>query len=143
MIQIRRLLGVTLILALCLTMLGVQSCAAQKSSNIPDIGLNINTRWDYDLRGMIAPGGFTGVRLHDTWDVVEKQKGVLAVNDKFDREIRELAGQGVKPLVILAYGNSLYTGAWGNPPKSAEQLDAYANYVRFMVNKYKDITNLW
>ena len=96
-----------------------------------------------------------------SWDYVERKRGVLAVDPKLDDYVNSLIDNGVSVQIQLIYGNPMYTSPSGKkpdsiirepgsfhnddrslysvfwPPRTPEQIDAFDNYVRFMVNHFR------
>ena len=101
--------------------------------------------YDLGLRWMRL-GGWGGTL---DWDWVEYEKGRYRIDPRTDAAITEVANNGIKILMILCYGNWLYTEEgkrpampvpWGAPAPFAgtpEQMEAYKNYCRFMARHFK------
>lgn len=84
------------------------------------------------------------------WHRIERKKGVLEFPDSLndlDQLVTRSAQRGVRPLLILAYGNPLYDN--GGQLSSAEGIAAWSRYVRFVVKHFKgrvdqfEIWNEW
>jgi hypothetical protein len=95
------------------------------------------------------------------WDWVERKKGEYSVVPELDDYIDSLVENGVHIEMQLLYGNPLYTSPAGHlpetitpasgsahnpdrsiyslfwPPKSPEQIQAFTNYARWMVNHFR------
>lgn len=102
--------------------------------------------------------GLKWVRIgyHDdpiNWHWVEKSPGVLAVDPVADASIDYLLERGVNIVMVLAFGNRHYTQSdparklpqlWEwyyenpAPPTTPAALSAWARYVRFMAETYRD-----
>jgi len=102
--------------------------------------------------------GFKWVRFgfHDdviNWHYVEQQRGKLAVDPVADLAVTDMVAHGVDVVLSLGFGNRLYTQKdptrhlpqlwewyWENPapPTTPEALDAWARYVRFMAQHFRD-----
>ena len=95
------------------------------------------------------------VGYHDdpiNWHWVEKQKGVLQIDPVTDAAVTELVSHGVNIVMSLNFGNRLYCGPaartlpqlweWNYdmpaPPTTPEALAAWARYVEFMVQHFRD-----
>jgi hypothetical protein len=105
----------------------------------------------YDLGLKLARIGY-----HDdpiNWHWVEKQRGKLQIDPYADASITDLVDHGVDIVMSLGFGNRLYTQKdqtrklpqlWQwyyedpAPPTTPEALDAWARYVRFMAEHFKD-----
>ena len=86
----------------------------------------------------LEQGRFTSFRDEVFWHRLERKKGVL----EFPESLRDLdqlvtlsAQRGVRPLLILDYGNPFYDG--GGQLSSPEALAAWSRYVRFVVKHFK------
>ena len=111
-------------------------------------------RWYWPLH---YDAGFKWARVgyHDdpiNWHWVEKEKGVFKVDPEADVAVTELAAHGVNIVMSLDFGNRLYCGPatrplpqlweWNfdmpAPPTTPEALGAWARYVEFMVQHFRD-----
>lgn len=92
----------------------------------------------------VAELGIKWARIQSGWQRTEIEKGVYDFN-WIDSVIDNLIKRGIEPWVCLCYGNQLYDdlakkvfGAVGCPPIfTAEQKNAWKNYVKAFVNRYK------
>lgn len=103
---------------------GVQTHYAQGKGKLPD-NLELAQR---------AGAGF--IRDEIYWGTIEKSKGVYFFSPNYDDYINKALQLGLKPLIILDYGNSLYGGG---APTTAEQLAAWRGYVRAVVQRYRQV----
>ncbi len=95
------------------------------------------------------------------WDWVEHQRGVYSVAPELDDYVDSLVDNGVETQLQLCYGNPMYTAPAGKlpdsiipapesvhnpdyglysifwPPKTPEQIEAFARYTKWMVNHFK------
>jgi len=103
-----------------------------------------------------------------SWDWVEQTPGHYSVRPEVDEAIRSLADNGVRIEMQLLYSNPLYQGDPAHrpariqpappgispsldsrtnpifyPPSDEEQITAFLNYVRFMVDRYKGTIQHW
>jgi hypothetical protein len=102
-----------------------------------------------------------------SWDWVERGPGVYSVLPEVDEAIRSLLDNGISIEMQLCYGNALYQGDRANRPKRIEpappgigenekpphpifqglttddEIDAFLNYTRFMVSRYKGKIKGW
>jgi hypothetical protein len=102
-----------------------------------------------------------------SWDWVEQSPGVYRVRPEVDEAIRSLVDNGVSIEMQLCYSNALYQGdpktrsahidpappGIGDQDKPApaifhglktdEEIEAFLNYTRFMVTRYKDKIKNW
>lgn len=89
---------------------------------MPD-ALGVNIHFTTEKPGeakMIADGGFRVLRMDFSWAGTEREKGVYNWA-AYDRLAQTMAKNGLKPLFILDYGNSLYSPA---PPIEPAANDA-------------------
>ena len=91
--------------------------------------------------------GAKRIRLQGGWSKCEKVKGVYDFG-WLDAVIPDAASRGVAPWVELSYGNPIYEGGgeaklMGHIPTSPEGLQAWDNWVKAMVNRYKNQVPEW
>jgi hypothetical protein len=86
----------------------------------------------------LKQGGFTSFRDEVFWHRLETKQGAL----EFPQNLRDLdelvtraSQRGVRPLLILNYGNRFYDG--GGLLSSEAGIAAYSRYVRFVVKHFK------
>jgi hypothetical protein len=92
-----------------------------------------------DLK-LIQDAGFNSVREDLPWKEIERQKGTLSMPPAFDTIIDRIIGAGLKPLVILDYGNPFYDN--GDKPTSDEAITAYGRYAEFVAHHFKGRVNM-
>ena len=96
---------------------------------------------------------------HDTllWRFVEQEKGKYVIDEKTDQVITEAANNGCNIVIILTYGNWLYTDTpeketldtrrWPVPfspaPVTPQSVEGYKNWVRFMVDHFRGRVAYW
>ena len=90
-----------------------------------------------------------------TWAYVEREKGRLRVDPKADAAVTEATENGIEVVMVLDKGNWLYAPQPRTPNRTRELVENYynnppqphtdpghfkgwLNYVRFMVNHFKD-----
>lgn len=91
--------------------------------------------------------GAKRIRLQGGWSKCEKVKGVYDFA-WLDAVIPDAASRGVAPWVELSYGNPIYEGGGeaklaGHIPTSQEALEAWDNWVKTMVTRYKNQVPEW
>ncbi|MDI4647439.1 S-layer homology domain-containing protein [Cohnella hashimotonis] len=89
---------------------------------------------DGNLSAM-ATAGFESERDGMMWSYAETEKGVLRFLPEWDEIVDEALDNGIKPFIILSYGNNFYDE--GGMPYSEEGLKAFANYVTFVATHLK------
>jgi len=97
-----------------------------------------NTAADYNL---VAASGAGVVRTNLYWSNVEKSPGVYDFS-VYDPIIANLVSRNLTPMLILGYGNGLYTG--GSPaPAPASWKAAFVNYAKAAAAHYAGHGILW
>ena len=91
--------------------------------------------------------GARRIRLQGGWAKCEKVKGQYDFG-WLDAVIPDAHSRGVAPWVELSYGNPIYEGGGepklaGRIPTSETALQAWDNWVRAMVTRYKDYVVEW
>jgi len=95
----------------------------------------------------LAPLGAKLIRLQAGWAKCEKTNGTYDFA-WLDAIVNGAYEQGVTPWIELAYGNPIYEGGGearlgGALPSSAAGLAAWDNWVRAIVDRYKDKVTDW
>ena len=102
-----------------------------------------------------------------SWDWVERKKGVYVVSQELEDYVNSLVDNGVQIQVQLLYGNPMYTSPAGKlpdsispepgsfhnpdrslysifwPPKTPEQIAAFNQYAKWMVNHFRYRIHYW
>ncbi len=89
---------------------------------------------------LIRETGFKYVRIDLWWDHVEKEKGVYDFSG-YEKLFDKLGEYDLKAIVILAYGNPLYERY--TSVRTEAGADAFANYAKAAVRKFKDYDIIW
>jgi hypothetical protein len=95
----------------------------------------------------VSEAGATSIRDDAKWAVVETEKGQYRIPARWDAVINLAIDQGVKPVLILDYGNRFYDG--GRKPRSQAALQGFRNYAAFVVQHFRgrvstyEIWNEW
>lgn len=95
----------------------------------------------------LGPLGAKRIRLQGGWSKCEKVKGTYDFA-WLDAVIPDAAARGVAPWVELSYGNPIYEGGGeaklaGHIPTSKEGLEAWDNWVKAIVTRYKNQVPQW
>lgn len=88
--------------------------------------------------------GLVSVRSDAPWKYVEPIKGALSVPAAWDRFVDEAVKRGLKPVLILDYGNPAYDG--GDKPRSDTAIEGFTNYAEFVVRHFRgqvDTFEIW
>lgn len=90
--------------------------------------------------------GANAVRLDAPWSQFEREPGRFAAPDWVERTIDGARKNGLEPVLILAYGNPLYSP---DKPTTPEHRQAFARYAAWVVTHYRgrvryfDLWNEW
>lgn len=90
---------------------------------------------------MAARAGIVSIRDEVYWQRVERQKGKLVIPDYFGKYLDEAVKRGIRPLIILDYGNRFYDG--GNYPASDEAIEGFTRYCEAIVRYAGDRVKLY
>lgn len=92
--------------------------------------LGVNIHFTRDDRGLDAArrAGFAWVRMDLIWAQIETSRGVYNFSE-YDRLLTALKARGMRALLILDYGNALYTGGANQPPVTAASIKAFGNFA--------------
>jgi len=117
------------------------------SSMIP-AGLGINIHFvdpqQQDIE-RIAAARFAFVRLDFPWADIERRKGAYDFSS-YDPLVRAFAQQGIRSLIILAYGNPLYDSSsapFHVGPSTGEARQAFARFAAAAAAKFKGQKIIW
>ena len=90
---------------------------------------------------MAAQAGIVSIRDEVSWSGVEREKGKLVIPDSFGKYLDEAVKRGIRPLIILDYGNRFYDG--GSYPVSDEAVEGFARYCEAIVRYAGDRVKLF
>ena len=136
------------------------------NSNLPRAPYVPPNRWWWTRMfdagvNFIRIGQYENSSDYTGWDWVERKRGEYSVVPELDDYVDSLVENGVHIEIQLLYGNPLYTSPAGRlpqsinpapgsahnpdrslyalfwPPKTPEQIQAFANYARWMVNHFR------
>lgn len=120
--------------------------AAELPSAVVPAGLGVNVFFtsggQRDL-DMIQAAGGKYVRVDAYWHNIEKTKGRYDFSS-LDRLYDDCAARGIRILLILCYGNRLYSDSnvlYGVSPESPAWRQGFANYAVAMAKHFKGKTN--
>ena len=86
----------------------------------------------------IKQAGIASIRDEVGWGSVEREKGQLAMPERFDAYVRKAAAEGLNVLLILDYSNRFYDD--GDRPRSPEAIEGFCRYAEFVVRHFgKDV----
>lgn len=136
------------------------------NSNLPRAPYVPPNRWWWTRMfdagvNFIRIGQYENSSDYTGWDWVERKRGEYSVVPELDDYVDSLVENGVHIEIQLLYGNPLYTSPAGRlpetinpapggahnpdrslyalfwPPKTPEQIEAFAKYARWMVNHFR------
>lgn len=99
-------------------------------------GVSIQFLRDNRALDLIAGAGFTYIRMVLDWNRVESSANTYNFSS-FDKLVAAAESRGLKTLAVLGFGNSIYMDDRMQPPLTAEQNAAFANFAREAVTHYK------
>jgi len=86
----------------------------------------------------IKQAGIASIRDEVGWGSVEREKGQLAMPERFDTYVRRAAAEGLNVLLILDYANRFYDD--GDRPRSPEAIEGFCRYAELVVRHFgKDV----
>ncbi|MCB1887693.1 MAG: hypothetical protein KDH20_08805 [Rhodocyclaceae bacterium] len=124
--------------------LGTRAADADSSATTPfEVGVGVHLGLGKSdrarVRSLLEGGVFTSVRDEVLWSRVERERGRLAMPGSLaaiDGMLNvDSPALGLRPLLILDYGNALYGAGL---PVTAAQREAFARYAAFVAARYKD-----
>lgn len=92
------------------------------------LGVNIHFTSDNRALDAARAAGLTWARMDLTWSAVEKTRNSYNWT-AYDSLLNALEARGMKALLILDYGNALYTGAYNLPPTNSAAIEAFGNFA--------------
>jgi hypothetical protein len=92
------------------------------------LGVNIHFTSDDHALDLAHGAGLNWVRMDLAWAAVEGSPNVYDWS-AYDNLINSLRTRGMKALLILDYGNALYTGSGGLPPTNSTAIEAFGNFA--------------
>ncbi len=132
---------------------GVAAAApvADLDAGLPDAGVATHFgqhRGDPEIvMPLIRRAGFRWFRDEIYWDNVEREPGQFVFPGDYDRYVGTAARIGLKPLIVLDYGNAvaypgLFTGAQGFP-RTVEERALFARYAAKVAQRYAKTVGHW
>jgi hypothetical protein len=84
----------------------------------------------------LRQGGFASLRDEMYWATVESGTGEFSVPPRWSQFVQDAHAQGLRPLLVLDYGNPLYDA--GNKPRSAQAIAAFARYAGLVAQRFRN-----
>ncbi len=92
-----------------------------------------------ELLDLIKAGGIGWIRDEVYWSEIEKEKGVFRFPAAYDNYLRAAQARGIRVLLILDFGNSLYSSSEKGGPSTKAEHEAFARYCREIIKRYKPV----
>jgi len=89
-----------------------------------------------ELLDLIKGAGIGWIRDEVYWSEVEKKKGVFDFPPSYDHYLKAAQARGIQVLLILDFGNVLYSGAEKGGPATDADRNAFARYCGEVVKRY-------
>ena len=93
------------------------------------MGVAIHFTQDSTALDAASSAGFAWVRTDLTWSAVEQTANVYNWGP-YDALISAVQSRGMHAILILDYGNALYTGGFSTPPSTDAAINAYGNFAQ-------------
>lgn len=90
-----------------------------------------------EILELIKDAGFGWIRDEVYWSEVEKEKGVFRFPPDYDHYLQAAQARGIQVLLILDFGNALYSGMEKGAPATDVERQAFARYCGQVVRRYK------
>lgn len=106
------------------------------------LGVSTHLSGKENKRGLVtatANAGFGMMRDELRWQLAENPQKVFNVPETFANTPEYIKEDSMEPLLILCYGNTLYTDNEYDAPTGDAQVAAFKNYCTFVATKYKGI----
>jgi len=91
------------------------------------------------LLDLIKDAGIGWIRDEVYWSQVEKEKGAFRFPLAYDEYLRSAQARGIQVLLILDFGNALYSGAEKIAPATEAGRTAFGRYCAAVVKRYKPL----
>ena len=88
------------------------------------------------LLDLVDDAGIAWIRDEVYWSQVEKRKGVFDFPPEYDDYLAAAQDRGIHVLLILDFGNPLYSAAEKTGPASEAEREAFARYCAQVVRRY-------
>jgi hypothetical protein len=88
---------------------------------------------------LIKNAGIGWIRDEVYWSEVEKEKGVFRFPPDYDHYLSAAQARGIQVLLILDFGNAVYSGPEKGGPATDVECQAFARYCGQVVRRYKPL----
>lgn len=119
---------------------GEVSLSKKNTKKKAGFGVSSHFGWSDDMvktMPLFANMGTSLMRDELKWETYEKVKGEYKLTDGWNNYINKAVEAGIEPLIILDFGNELYTETNNTMPTTDEELEAFGNYVYHLVSDLK------
>lgn len=131
--------------------IGVAAVLPVAPSALPDAGVVTHFAQPHAAPERVMPlirrAGFSWFRDELYWDAIERKPGRFTFPRAYDRYLEVAARIGLKPLIVLDYGNArAYPGLFGGPqgfPRTAEERALFARYAAQVAARYAKTVKHW
>jgi hypothetical protein len=89
-----------------------------------------------DLLDLVQQAGIGWIRDEVYWSEIEKERGVFRFPPAYDQYLTAAQTRGVQVLLILDFGNALYSGAEKAGPATDAARQAFSRYCGEVVRRY-------
>ncbi|NYH14494.1 beta-glucosidase [Paraburkholderia bryophila] len=131
--------------------IGVASVAPVAPSALPDAGVVTHFGQNLGDPEILMPlmrrAGLSWFRDEISWDKIEREPGNFVFPETYDRYVETAARFGLKPLIVLDYGNAVaYPGMFSGPqgfPQTVEERALFARYAAKVAKQYAKTVKHW
>jgi hypothetical protein len=89
-----------------------------------------------ELLDLVKGAGISWIRDEVYWSEIEKKKGFFDFPPQYDYYLKAAQTRGIQVLLILDFGNALYSGAEKGGPATEAERAAFARYCGEVVERY-------
>jgi hypothetical protein len=98
------------------------------------VGVGSAIRWGASTVGLAGELGVNSIRTDAPWKLIELQRGQFAIPAWLEQWVDRSLASGLSPLLILGYGNPLYSR---DKPRTPEEVEAFKRYAVFVMTRFK------
>lgn len=89
-----------------------------------------------ELLDLIKGAGAGWIRDEVYWSEIEKKKGIFEFPPSYDYYLKAAQARGIQVLLILDFGNALYSGVEKGAPETEAERQAFARYCTEVIKRY-------
>ncbi len=98
------------------------------------VGVGSAIRWGASTIALAGDLGVSSIRTDAPWKLIEVQRGRFAIPGWLEQWVDRSLAAGLSPMLILDYGNALYSK---DKPRTPEEVEAFTRYAVFVVTHFK------